>query len=79
MSQIRPSDQSVNSQARINAAIRDCLATLQPGRSAIDHLANYLICLRQDPIWSEDEIKDVETGVRHILTGLVEGIESGEG
>jgi hypothetical protein len=62
----------VNAQARINAAIRDCLGTLQPGRSAIDHLANYLICLHQDPIWSDSQIKEVETGVRHILSGLFE-------
>ena len=68
----------MNAQARINAAIRDCLASLQPGRSAIEHLANYLICLRQDPVWSKSEIKDVESGVRHILTGLVEEHEVGE-
>ena len=68
----------MNAEARINAAIRDCLGTLQPGRSAIDHLANYLICLRQDPVWSDCEIKDVETGVRHILKGLVEEDEADE-
>jgi hypothetical protein len=68
----------VNAQARINAAIRDCLASLQPGRSAIEHLANYLLCLRQDPVWTEGEIKDVESGVRHILKGLVEEDEVSE-
>jgi hypothetical protein len=62
---------SVRSEAEINAAIRDCLDSFQPGRSAIAHLASYLDRLRAMS-WAEDDITEVETGARRILTKLID-------
>jgi hypothetical protein len=69
----------VRSEAEINAAIRDCLDTFQPGGSAIAHLAAYLVRLRGKS-WAEDDIAQVETGTRRILTKLIddEGEDEGE-
>lgn len=69
----------VRFEAEINAAIRDCLDTFQPGGSAIAHLAAYLDRLRGKS-WSEDDIAQVETGARRILTKLIddEGEDEGE-
>jgi hypothetical protein len=59
------------STARINTAIRDCLGALPPERSPLAHLATFTNGLRADPAWTEDEIWEVESTVRRILTTLV--------
>jgi hypothetical protein len=61
----------VRSEAEINAAIRDCLDHFRPGGSVIAHLATYLERLRRQS-WQEEEISEVEIGVRRILTKLVD-------
>ena len=61
----------MRSEAEINAAIRDCLDTFQPGGSAIAHLATYLDRLRGTS-WAEDDIAQIETGARRILTKLID-------
>src|SRR5947207_2013344 len=60
----------VRSEAEINAAIRDCLDSFEPGRSAIAHLASHLDRLRRDS-WTDAEISQVEIGARRILTKLI--------
>lgn len=57
--------------ARINAAIRDCLDTLKPGRPPLAHLATYLDSLRHDRDFSEADIREVEQSVRRILSELI--------
>jgi hypothetical protein len=61
----------VSSEARLNAARRDCLDSLQPGWSPIEHLVAYY------PAWTDEEIKEVEVRVRRILRQLVDDNESG--
>ena len=57
--------------ARINAAIRDCLDALQPGRPPLAHLATYLDSLRHDRDFSDADIREVEQSVRRILSELI--------
>jgi hypothetical protein len=57
--------------ARINAAIRDCLDSFQPGRSPLAHVAAFTQRLRADRGWTEDEIWEVESSVRRILATLI--------
>jgi hypothetical protein len=57
--------------ARINAAIRDCLDSLQPGRPPLDHLATFLERLRAERSFTQSEIHEVETTVRRILSNLI--------
>jgi hypothetical protein len=56
---------------RINAAIRACLDTLGPGRPPLAHLATFLHSLRQDPKFSDADIREVEATVRRILSELI--------
>jgi hypothetical protein len=58
--------------APINAAIRDCLDGIRPAESPLAHLAAFLDGLRADPTWTEDEIREVESALRRILTTLIE-------
>jgi hypothetical protein len=57
--------------ARINAAIRDCLDALEPGRPPLDHLATFLERLREERNFKASEIREVETTVRRILSNLI--------
>ena len=57
--------------ARINAVIRDCLDSFQPGQSPLAHVAAYTERLRAEREWSEDEIWEVESTVRRILATLI--------
>jgi hypothetical protein len=56
--------------AKINAAIHQCLDRLPSKGSVIDHLAAYVGKLHEDTSWSEEDIKEVEVGARHILAVL---------
>jgi hypothetical protein len=56
---------------RINAEIHSCLEQIEAGAPAIARLAGTLDRLRSDPAWSAYEIRQVEFGVRHILSNLV--------
>jgi hypothetical protein len=56
---------------KINGEIRACLDRIESGRPAIAQLAVTLDRLRSDPAWSAREIREVEVGVRHILSKIV--------
>jgi hypothetical protein len=56
---------------KINGEIRDCLDRIESGRPAIAQLADTLDRLRCDPAWSAKEIREVEFGVRRILSEIV--------
>lgn len=57
--------------ARINAAIRDCLGSLKPGRPPLAHLATCLESLRKNRNFSDADIREVEQAVRRILSELI--------
>ena len=57
--------------AQINAAIRECLDTFEPGRSPLAHVAGYTQRLRNERDWTEEEIWKVESTVRRILATLI--------
>jgi hypothetical protein len=65
-----PKRQKVASDTRINAAIRECLDTFEPGRSPIAHLAAYVERLRNDQSWTERDIREVELAVRRIFAKM---------
>jgi hypothetical protein len=57
--------------AEINAAIRDCLDSFQPGRSPLAHVAAFTQRLRANRSWTDEEIWEVESTVRRILATLI--------
>jgi hypothetical protein len=59
--------------AKINTAIRDCLARCYESEAPLAELAEYVILLRAEPAWSDAEIYEVETTVRRVLMGIVRG------
>ena len=59
--------------AKINTAIRDCLARCYESEAPLAELAEYVILLRAKPAWGEAEIYVVETTVRRVLMGIVWG------
>jgi hypothetical protein len=61
----------MRSFSRINAEIHSCLDRIESGATAIAHLADSLNRLRSDPSWTDQEIREVEFGVRRILSNLV--------
>jgi hypothetical protein len=63
--------------AKINGEIRSCLARIESGGPALAQLADTLEHLRSDPSWSAREIREVEFGVRHILSKIVIPVKKG--
>lgn len=61
----------MHTDEEINAAIRDCLNGLEPERSPILHVAEYIERLKNDPSWSREEIKKVDIGVHRMLQKLI--------
>ncbi len=53
--------------AKINAAVLDCVNTLAVGCSRLDHLAAYADRLSADPAWSRTEIHEVDSAAHKIL------------
>ena len=61
----------MQSTYKINAAIRSCLDSIPHGGMPLAHLAAFIEQLKSDHILTADEIREVETTVRRILTTLV--------
>jgi len=67
----------VCSSAKVGAALRDWLDTLQPDGSLLAHLVAHIEKLRYDRDWSQAEVDDFEGIAGHILARLAGGDSSG--
>ena len=68
---------SVPSSTKINAAVRDWLDTIEPGRSSLARLEVSIMNLREEHGWTDEEIREFDETARHILVRLIEGEASG--
>jgi hypothetical protein len=60
---------------KFNGAVRECLEECYESRNWLATLANYMDRLRADG-WSQPEVEEIETVIRRILKGIVEGDEA---
>lgn len=56
---------------RISRAIRQCIEYCRESSRTVSGLAKFMAELRNSGDWEEMEIRAVESGARHILSGLV--------
>lgn len=68
---------TLETPAKIAAAVRSALAVCLPVGSPIAHLSLYLDELRSSGEWNEEEIFQVDTRVRRFLAMLADADESG--
>jgi hypothetical protein len=64
--------------AKINAAVREWLDRIEPGRPPLTHLAAHIVKLREEHGWTDEEIREFDETARHILVRLIRG-EASEG
>jgi hypothetical protein len=57
---------------KINAAVRACLESVPHGGSPLAHMAAFIETLKTDHKLSDEEVREVETVVRRILTTLID-------
>jgi hypothetical protein len=57
--------------AKVNQAIQRGLELCRRSTAPVVSLAQYLDELRSDPAWSESSIRNVESGIRHVLARIV--------
>lgn len=60
-------------QRKVNQAIRDCVRRCDRTHHILARIEEILLSLRASEGWREGELRAVETGVRRVLYGILDG------
>jgi hypothetical protein len=68
-----PNTASAPVSSKINAAAREWLDGIEPGRPPLVRLAAHIVKLRGQHGWTDEEVREFDETARHILVRLIEG------
>jgi hypothetical protein len=60
-------------QRKVNQAIRDCVRRCDRTHHILARIEEFLLSLKASRGWREAELRAVETGVRRVLYGILDG------
>lgn len=64
---------------RVSTAVRECVHYCLHANNILSGIAKFIAELRNSGDWQEAEIQVVESGVRHVFSGLVNRASSNSG
>jgi hypothetical protein len=59
-------------QRKVNRAIRDCLSCCKNAADRLAKIEGFLLLLKMSEEWQEDELQQVDTGVRKIMSAILD-------